>query len=163
MRLITRKIYLEKLKRAAEGTKQGPRAAHNTPNPFQFFATIIGIHPSSDEESKVCALLDTGSAENWIAASIIERFGFQGLVQPAVEVPCKGAEGHLFYSKRMVSIAWTRDSIKSWETRFLVQENAPFDLLLGQRFTIEEGTSILVDSVLVHNNVSRLAPLSKGM
>jgi hypothetical protein len=154
---------LKKLRRAAEGINQGPRGAHNTPNPFQFFATIIGIQPSSEEGSKVCALLDTGSAENWIAASIVERFGLQGLVQPAIEVLCQGAEGHVFYSKGMISISWTRDSVKSWETEFLVQENAPFDLLLGRRFISEEGTSILADPVLVHDNVSRLAPLSKGM
>ncbi|KAH4014498.1 hypothetical protein HBI70_177610 [Parastagonospora nodorum] len=154
---------LQKLRRAAEGIHHKPGGAQSTPNPFQFFATIIGIQASSEEGSKVCASLDTGSADNWIAASIVERFGLQSLVQPTVEVPCTGAGGHLFYSKGIVSVQWTRDSAKSWETEFLVQDNAPFDLLLGRRFIIEEGMFILADPVLIHDNVSRLAPLSKGI
>ncbi|KAF1922502.1 uncharacterized protein M421DRAFT_426844 [Didymella exigua CBS 183.55] len=152
---------LEKLRRAAEGIYQRPRGAQSTSNPFQFFATIIGIQGSSEEGPKVCASLDTASADNWIAASIVERFGLQSLVQPAVEVPYTGAGGHLFYSKGMISVLWTRDSARSWETEFLVQEDAPFDLLLGRRFIIEEGMLVLADPVLVHDNVSRLAPLSK--
>jgi hypothetical protein len=157
------KDTLEKLRKSVEGVNQQIQRTQSTPNPFQFFANIMGSQKSSEEGSKVCAILDTASADNWIAASIVERFELQNLVQPAVEVPCTGAGGNLFYSKGMISVLWTRDSAKSWETEFLIQENAPFDMLLGRKFIVEEGMLVLADPVLVHDNVSRLAPLSKGM
>lgn len=154
---------LEKLRRAAEGINQQPRGPQATPNPFSFFATVLGIESISDEASKVCALLDTQSADNWIACSVIERLELQGRVNPAAEIPCTGAGGHVFFAKGTISVLWTRNSAKSWETEFLVQENAPFDLLLGRKFIVEEGMLVLADPVLVHDHVSRLAPLSKGM
>jgi hypothetical protein len=154
---------MEKLRRAVESLNQQNREAQSTANPFQFYANILGTKTSSQEGSKVCAILDTASADNWIAASIVERFGLQDWIQPAVEVPCTGAGGNLFYAKGMISVLWTRNSAKSWETKFLIQENAPFDMLLGRKFIVEEGMLILADPVLVHDNVSRLAPLSKGM
>ncbi|XPS92846.1 hypothetical protein M3J09_002223 [Ascochyta lentis] len=151
---------LEKLKRAAEGINTSAKASQSSPNPFEFYAKIMRAQGSSEEETRVCVKLDTGSKDNWISGPTVDRAGMRDLIEPTAEKLYTGADGSMFYSAGTVPVRWTRNSTKSWETSFLVLERATFDMLLGQQFIIEEGLFVFADPVLA-TDLTRLGPLSK--
>ncbi|KAF1845021.1 uncharacterized protein K460DRAFT_416352 [Cucurbitaria berberidis CBS 394.84] len=152
---------LDNLRRAAEGINASSSATQSTPNPFEFYARILRDQEHSEEESNVCAKFDTGSEDNWISAAIVNRVGLHDRLElTQLGKLYTGADGNMFQPMGVVSVPWTRNSIKSWQTDFLVLENAPFDMLLGRKFIIEEGLFVFADPVLV-TDLTRLAPFSK--
>jgi hypothetical protein len=152
---------MKELRTAAEGIHEPRRAFESSPNPFEFYAKIMRSPESSEGETRVCVKLDTGSKDNWISGPTVDRAGLRGLIESTAEKLYTGADGSMFYSEGVISVHWTRNSTKSWETKYLVLERATFDMLLGQQFIIEEGLFVFADPVLV-NDITRLAPLSKG-
>ena len=149
---------LREVKRAAMGVVARTRVAQGSPDAFSFQATIM---TSGQPRSEVCVKLDTGSRENWISGRVVDRAGLRDQIVPIGEAFYVAANNSLFNAVGTVSVEWTRDSIKSWQTKFLVLEDASYDLLLGSIFIIDEGLFIFNDAEPVLVN-TRLAPLSKG-
>ncbi|KAF2786346.1 hypothetical protein K505DRAFT_343884 [Melanomma pulvis-pyrius CBS 109.77] len=152
---------LARLRKAAEGVAAASGPTQSPPNPFEFFAKIIRTEQSDQDETSVCANLDTGSKDNWISASIVHRIQLEDSIVPVeTDKMYRGADGSLFQPMGMLSVSWTRNSTKSWQTDFLIVENAPFDMLLGREFIIKEGLFVFADPVLV-TDLTRLSPLSR--
>ncbi|KAH9862705.1 hypothetical protein J1614_010798 [Plenodomus biglobosus] len=149
---------LANLREAAKAVG-GSRASQYDTNVFQFEAKIVQAAKSVDKDLIVFALFDTGSAENLISASVIERARLTSEVQRTSTIVMQGPNGSFFQPAGYVSVTWSRNSIKSWHTEFLVVENASFDMLLGRKFIVTEGVLVLSDSVLVADH-TRLSDLS---
>ncbi|KAL7780193.1 hypothetical protein CFE70_010215 [Pyrenophora teres f. teres 0-1] len=103
------------------------RAIQSNSNPFEFYARIMKSQECSGEWPEGCAKFDTGSKDNWMSGSTVDR---------------------------------TRNSSKSWETRFLVSERASFDILLDRNFIINTGIFVFADPVLM-TDMSRFVPVPK--
>lgn len=151
---------LKRLRKAAEGITQ-PGADHSTPNPFEFAARILQLPEQNEDQVMVCTIFDTGSAENLISSSVIDRAGLLDRVGQPPETSIRGADGNFLDPTGSISITWSRNSKQSWQTDFLVMDNAPFDMLLGRKFIVAEGVFVFSDPVLVADH-SRLSTLSKG-
>jgi hypothetical protein len=132
-------------------------------NPFQFHAKILHPLGSSDEPANVCAKLDTGSEDNWMSHHLLARLGIEEHREDTVEGKLYiGVEGSVFQPLGKIAVTWTRNSVKSWHTDFLVVETAAFDVIFGRHFIVQESLFVFAEPVLAAD-VSRLAPLSKGM
>jgi hypothetical protein len=149
---------INQLREALKRGQQDP--AQKETNPFEFSAKVL--HEDSQVPIQVCATLDTGSKENWISREVVSRAGLDSQIVPA-EGAGKiyvGFGGEHFQSAGSVDVTWTRFSAKSWKTTFLINSGAPFDLILGRQFIIQEGLEVFGEPVLV-NSVTRLGSLSK--
>jgi hypothetical protein len=151
---------LSRLRKAAEGITR-PGADHATPNPFEFAARILRLPEQNEDQVMVCAIFDTGSAENLISSSVIDRAALLDRVEQPPETSIRGADGNFLEPTGSISITWSRNSKQSWQTDFLVVDNPPFDMLLGRKFIVAEGVFVFSDPVLVADH-SRLSTLSKG-
>jgi hypothetical protein len=94
--------------------------------------------------------------------ALLNRLGLGDHLEDAIDNNLYvGADGNLFKPVGKVSVTWTRNSVKSWQTDFLVVDTPTFDMLLGRKFIVQEGVFVFAEDILA-THVSRLAPLSPG-
>lgn len=151
---------LSRLRMAAEGIAR-TGADQTEANPFKFLAKILQLSDQGEEQIPICATFDTGSAENLVSTSVVERAAKLEDVRPAPVTSLRGASGEFLRPIGLIPITWSRNTQQSWQTDFLVMEDAPYDIVLGRKFMVAEGFQVLSDAVLVADH-SRLSSLSKG-
>lgn len=151
---------VEQLRKALEAI---PGNLEPTNDPFGFTANLLHAHRKDELPIPACAKLDTQSSENWISSGLVTRAGLENDVLPCEESGYlyRGFGGGTFQPAGKIEVTWTRNSAKSWKTIFLVHDSgAPFDLVLGKSFIIEEGLFVFDEPMLA---VTRLAPnMTKG-
>ncbi|KAH8710010.1 hypothetical protein GQ44DRAFT_731312 [Phaeosphaeriaceae sp. PMI808] len=153
---------LERLRRSAEDMYAADQPPRHPQTPFQFTATILNTNLSQGENTNVCVQYDTASTYNWVAASIVKRLGLQERIRPIeMEGTARGADGSRLRYLGVIRIAWTYNSVKSWELDFLVNDTPTYDMLLGVEFILKEGQFVFSDPVLAHD-FTRLAPLTSA-
>jgi hypothetical protein len=87
------------------------------------------------------AVLDTGTADNWISENVLNRLRLTTTSQTPVEYVM--FNGKALQSNRVVRITWTaRSHTKSIATLFRVCEDAAFEVVIGKDFLFSENIII---------------------
>lgn len=125
----------------------------NQPDEWIYTVTIICMNQDSRIEpshSPARAMLDTGSHDNWVSRSIINRAGLEWRV---AEVDVDGIEATLSFTgekmtpQGLIELTWfmTMPNMNGQQTNsayFYVYEELPVDLVLGKAFIKQKFTLV---------------------
>lgn len=104
------------------------RAQPHEPYPTE---ANVNIHsPRKDKWFGACAIIDTGTKENWISEDFADRCSLR--IEAGGLIQCSAFNGEAFESDRIVKATWRGEGVKKTQyTTFHVGKNAPFDVLFG--------------------------------
>lgn len=129
-------------------------------NPYSFEAVIIHPDLESSRGFATHVQLDTGCKTNWISLETLERASLMSeITELQIRVPYAAFGGHIFEPLGTIEVTWYPTKTgKSRKTIFLVQQEVPYDLVLGWKWISEESMFVFEDPALA----LRMGKFTKG-